>query len=1480
MYSKLRSNSFLLVCLFMASFVYGQQTYRDNFSSVSYSNNDGTQNFAGNWIENGDDGSASSGRIEIVSNQLELNNIDSRWISRALDLTGATAVTLTLDYDATSRGNESLYVYLYNNATASYDVVATINSTNTGSVNYNLTTNYISANSNIAFGTASGNWGSSETIYIDNVQFSATFSPVITIADVTVDEAAGTATFTATHTGANASGPFTVNYQTVNGTATAGSDYTAIGSGTLNFNGTSGDTDQITVTITDDSTIESTETFTIQLTGTSDGSVVITDTATGSITDNDSLIITDGTTTNTCSSTFFDTGGQGGNYGNNEDITFTICPDTPGSNVRLTFTSFDVENGFDFLYVYEGTTTGGTLIGQFHNGNLPPTITSSDASGCLTVRFTSDNIVTAAGWEAVVSCIVPSPILTIADVAVDEDAGTATFTVTHTSASAAGAFTVNYTTSDGTATAGSDYTLTTGTLNFSGTTGDTEQITVPILTDLIVEGDETFTVQLTATSDPSVDITDTATGTINNNIGVNTPLTLFNEFNGYYDYAITGGSLRDQDNNTDSCSITTSSSNTLTTTIPGTATIERAYLFWAHSGTTPDLDVTFEGQAITANYADQTSFGSLQFYAMISDVTSLVSGIADPSTNTFDFTGLTIDNTGSYCSSTVVMGGWTLMVFYSDVSLPAVSINLYQGFDGEQNNTVSFTLSGFYAIGASGAKTTVLSWEGDQTLANNELLSLTTSSGTTTLAGDGDNNGTTVNNPFNSTIFDNTVVPNINNTTTYGLDLDTYDISALISQGESTATTNVGVGQDFVMLNAVLLKVPSNIIVGSVFEDVNYGGGAGRNMATAGGVGVEGAVVELYDSSNVFQEDYTTNALGEYSFGGMANGDYSVRVVSSTVNSSRGGGSSCTNCLPIQTYRRNYTTLGGFTNFTNEIGGADPSATDVAAGTLTNAQTISTVTITADGVAELDFGFNFNTIVNTNADGQGSLGQFILNSNNLDETGLDIEANGIFDPAAGLDTSIFMIPPTGDALGRTADSNYTSGYFDIVTSSAAPLSAITAANTIIDGRTQTAYSGDSNTGTVGSGGASVGTSANVLPVYNLPEVQIRHSNGGDVLINEGTGTLIRNVAVLANNFTGIRVDNGSATISDALIGVNALGANAGSIDYGIEITGGTAVIEGNYIATNALAGVFVNGGTSTTIQDNHITTNGNGACDDNITVSGGSGILIQRNLIENASALGIDGDGISGNITISENSISNSGQDGGNCGGAIENAGIRLDGNNSSITNNLIFSNGGAGVVLAGGTTSGNLISQNSIYANGTASAALGIDLDAADSLGDGVTLNDSGDADTGPNGAANFPIISAVFISGSNLILQGWSRPGATIEVFLTDVNQGTATAGDNALGLSTDYGEGQVYLGSAVEGSGADSDAGTSSYTDVDGNTDNTNRFQISIPIGGSTVIGNYITSTATIANTTSEFSPFSIIKVRTIITNRRITYRVNPN
>lgn len=1126
-------------------------------------------------------------------------------------------------------------------------------------------------------------------------------------------------------------------------------------------------------------------------------------------------------------------------------------------------------DGVNFVTI--GTFTGNQS--GFFSENI-----AAYASANTTIRFTNVSTWDFGDWESgefvyidnVEVAVSYGPVVSINDVTVAEEVGFATFTVTLNQL-VLGGTSVDFTTSDGSAVQENDYTNSTGTINFIGLAGETQTISIPIRNDSFGENTENFFVNLSgATNGVQIadnqgrgDITDTDPP-IQNNV----PLTLFQEFSGYYDYTTTGGTLRTQDNNTNACSITTSSSNTLLTQIPVGATIERAYLYWSHSSQSLDDIVTFEGQNVFADVAYGSNIGSgRQFYGYRSDVTAIVQGIADPSTNTFDFSGLTIDNSNTYCSSATVLGGWSLMVFYEELSLPAVTINLYQGFSGESNSSSSYTLSGFFAIGANGSKTTVLSWEGDQTLANNELLTVTAGSGLTlTLSGDGDNNGITRNNPFNSTIYDNTANPVINNANSYGVDLDTYDISAAVQPGESSVTTTVQSGQDYVIVNAVLLKVPSNLISGRIYEDVNYGGGAGQDYINSGGLPIEGTRVELYNNSGVLDDVTTTGSNGRYVFGGMANGTYRTRVVNNTVNSNRGGGTACATCMPIQTYRRFYTAA-GFNEVPNEVGGANPAGQDSGNGILAGAQSVSSVFVLSNGIVGVDFGYNFNTIVNTNESGQGSLEQFIVNSNNLDETGLDISSNSIFDPAPGEDTSVFMIPPTGDALGRTADAKYVAGIFEIDVLSG-DLSNITGDNTKIDGRTQTAYSGDTNAGTIGSGGVSVGVAGGALPNYLFPEIQL-NKPAGEIFVNEGSNIGIRNLSLITNDKSAILMENGSLTISNNLIGVTASGANGGTILTGIEIKDGNTIIEGNYIATNADNGIFIDGGTATTISNNHFTNNGSATCQPSIKVRNGNGIVVQTNLIENSGGLGIDAENVSSPISIEQNTITTSGVFGGGCL-----AGILLGDDNAAVTGNVIHNNGGAGLELRG-NSSGNLISRNSFYANGTAGPALGIDLGQ-----NGVTLNDNGDGDNGPNGLLNFPIIETVATDGANLFIRGWARPGAIIELFISDITEGTASTGDNTLGYITDYGEGQTYVATVIEGSANDLSGVVSSYADVDGNADNTNRFRFSIPIPGGLAIGQKITTTATVSNSTSEFSPLTEIKVKSIITNRRITYRIKRN
>jgi PKD repeat protein len=109
-------------------------------------------------------------------------------------------------------------------------------------------------------------------------------------------------------------------------------------------------------------------------------------------------------TVTTCMGNFYDSGGPTGNYSSNEDLTQTFYPSTPGEMVRFTFNSFDTESGYDFIYIYNGENTSASLIGSYSGTTSPGTVTASNGSGALTFNFTSDGIVTGAGWSASISC--------------------------------------------------------------------------------------------------------------------------------------------------------------------------------------------------------------------------------------------------------------------------------------------------------------------------------------------------------------------------------------------------------------------------------------------------------------------------------------------------------------------------------------------------------------------------------------------------------------------------------------------------------------------------------------------------------------------------------------------------------------------------------------------------------------------------------------------------------------------------------------------------------------------------------------------------------------------------------------------------------------------------------------------------------------------------------------------------------------------
>ena len=100
----------------------------------------------------------------------------------------------------------------------------------------------------------------------------------------------------------------------------------------------------------------------------------------------------------------------------------------------------------------------------------------------------------------------------------------------------------------------------------------------------------------------------------------------------------------------------------------------------------------------------------------------------------------------------------------------------------------------------------------------------------------------------------------------------------------------------------------SATINGTVFEDRNYGGGAGRTLAASGGTVIPNVRVELYTAAGAYSTSVNTGAGGTYSFTGLAAGTYTVRVANRSIASTRTGGCAANTCIPVQTFRTNAST--------------------------------------------------------------------------------------------------------------------------------------------------------------------------------------------------------------------------------------------------------------------------------------------------------------------------------------------------------------------------------------------------------------------------------------------------------------------------------------------------------------------------------------------------------------------------------------------
>jgi titin len=353
-------------------------------------------------------------------------------------------------------------------------------------------------------------------------------------------------------------------------------------------------------------------------------------------------------------------------------------------------------------------------------------------------------------------------------------------------------------------------------------------------------------------------------------------------------------------------------------------------------------------------------------------------------------------------------------------------------------------------------------------------------------------------------------------------------------------------------------------------------------------------------------------------------------------------------------------------------------------------------------------------------------------------------------------------------------------------------------------------------------------------------VYLQNAVSGSVIAGNYIGTNAAGTADLGNGYSGVYM---GVSVHNSRIGTNADGVNdaeernviSGNVNDGITMGFyGSAspydnVIAGNYIGTNATgtaaipnddSGIYLDG------TGNRVGTNSDGVND-----------AAERNLLSGNTQTGISF--VTALATTSSNIVAGNyigtQADGASpLGNGI--AGIRLFdgatannvfGGSVDVAGNVVAFNGGgpqntakAGILVPNAGV-GNSFLRNSVFSN----VGPGIDLG-----GNGVTANDAGDPDSGPNNLQNFPVMTDVKLLGTGNLNVTYNVPSSStnsaypirIEFFKSDGS-----------------GEGKTYLA-------------THSYTTP------ATTASVTFTPAASMGVGDKLVATATDANgNTSEFS-----------------------
>jgi len=272
---------------------------------------------------------------------------------------------------------------------------------------------------------------------------------------------------------------------------------------------------------------------------------------------------------------------------------------------------------------------------------------------------------------------------------------------------------------------------------------------------------------------------------------------LWQQFNGRYDFTVVGNTLNPLENNPNTfCTIFNSSSESLT--LQPNDQIEKAYIYWAGSGTGV-FEIKLNGQVVNSQRNFPVFRNNLNYFSAYADVTSLVQNTGNGLYTVSDFDLQPTITNSPYCINRTNFGGWAILIIYKNANLPVNQLNVYDGLQAVSStqNNLTLTLNDLNVVDNFGAKLGFIAWEGDATLAEYETFTFN--------GFDLTNDINPLNNAFNST---NSFTES---TELYNMDIDVYDISAFIELGNPTATIALTSLQDFVMITTVISKLNNQL---------------------------------------------------------------------------------------------------------------------------------------------------------------------------------------------------------------------------------------------------------------------------------------------------------------------------------------------------------------------------------------------------------------------------------------------------------------------------------------------------------------------------------------------------------------------------------------------------------------------------------------------------------------------------------------------